>query len=150
MRKWNIALALAPLAVGLCLTTARAHAEHGRHACRDDVQKLCPDVQPGGGHYLDCLQQHAADLSPACTDKVQRKQAALDRLRQICEPDVAKLCGDLQPGDHAIFACLRQHRDQVSQDCKDQIALARYRWHHHHGKGSPETPPADAPNGSAS
>ena len=146
MKKRNLALALAPVAVALCIATAQAHSDKGEHPCREDVQKLCPDLQPGGGHYLDCLQQHAADLSPACQERVQKKQAAWDRLRQICQPEVQRLCGDIQPGTGAIISCLREHRDEVSQDCKDQIALARYRrqqhHHHHHDDGQPEATPA--------
>jgi hypothetical protein len=143
MRTWNLALSLAPLALVLCLPPGPARAERGEHACRDDIQKFCADVQPGGRRYLECLQKHAADLSPVCLERVKRKQAAIDRLKQICQPDMQKLCADVPPGEGSMFSCLRQHRDQVSQDCKDQIALAHYRRHHryHHADGKPAATP---------
>lgn len=35
-------------------------------ACKGDVQKFCTDVQPGGGRVINCLKEHAAELSPGC------------------------------------------------------------------------------------
>lgn len=144
MRTWNLALSLALLALSLCLTPGLARAERGEHPCRDDIQKFCADVQPGGGRYLECLQKHATDLSPVCQERVKRKQAAIDRLKQVCQPDMQKLCSDVPPGEGSMLGCLHQHRDQVSQDCKDQIALAHYRRHHvrHHGAKTPGATPA--------
>jgi hypothetical protein len=145
MRKWNMALALTPLAVGLLFSAARASSELGEHPCRADVQKYCPDIEPGGGRFLQCLEQHSDELSGACRQHVQHKQAALDRLRQICQPDVQKLCGDV-PLDRDAFRCLREHRSEVSADCKDQLELAKLRHHrhHHHHDGNP------APSGTPS
>jgi TolB-like protein len=44
----------------------RAVAQERNRACRPDVQRLCRDVQPGGGRILACLKQHTADLSDEC------------------------------------------------------------------------------------
>ena len=52
-----------------------------RAACAADVARLCPDTQAaarpggeGGGHgrgdAMRCMMQHAADLSPACTQAI--------------------------------------------------------------------------------
>ncbi|HKY72864.1 MAG TPA: cysteine rich repeat-containing protein [Nitrospira sp.] len=35
-------------------------------ACQADIRRFCPDVRPGGGHQLQCLQQHAQELSDGC------------------------------------------------------------------------------------
>ena len=37
-----------------------------RQACEADVQKFCPDVQPGGGAIAKCMRQHAFSLSRQC------------------------------------------------------------------------------------
>jgi hypothetical protein len=43
------------------------HGEHGAFkACKADVKSFCADVQPGGGRLIACLNNHAADVSPAC------------------------------------------------------------------------------------
>lgn len=41
-------------------------AQKKQAACKEDVDKFCKDVQPGGGRIMQCLKQHSADLSPAC------------------------------------------------------------------------------------
>lgn len=35
-------------------------------ACADDVKRFCRDVQPGDGQRLQCLQDHAQDVSDGC------------------------------------------------------------------------------------
>lgn len=41
-------------------------AEGYKLACRDDLQRLCSRVQPGDGRILQCLQNHAQELSEQC------------------------------------------------------------------------------------
>jgi hypothetical protein len=35
-------------------------------ACRADIRRFCPDLRPGGGQAVQCLQQHAQELSDGC------------------------------------------------------------------------------------
>ena len=44
-------------------------------ACRADAQRLCADVESGGGRKLACLKQHTADLGPACRDALPKADA---------------------------------------------------------------------------
>lgn len=37
-----------------------------RKACEEDVKKLCPQIRPGGGRIIRCLQGQPSHLSPAC------------------------------------------------------------------------------------
>ncbi|MEQ1794570.1 MAG: cysteine rich repeat-containing protein [Nitrospira sp.] len=35
-------------------------------ACADDVKRFCPDAQAGDGQMVQCLQDHAQDVSDGC------------------------------------------------------------------------------------
>ena len=41
-------------------------AESYKHACIEDMKRVCPTVQPGDGRILQCLQEHEQDLSEVC------------------------------------------------------------------------------------
>jgi Cysteine rich repeat len=46
--------------------------------CRADYDRLCNNVQPGGGRILACLQNHAGQLASACGQAMSRAQALND------------------------------------------------------------------------
>ena len=41
-------------------------AESYKHACIEDMKRVCSAVQPGDGRLLQCLQEHEQDLSEVC------------------------------------------------------------------------------------
>ncbi len=47
-------------------------AEGYKLACLDEVQRLCPTVQPGEGRILQCLQNHAQGLSDRCHESLPK------------------------------------------------------------------------------
>jgi len=47
--------------------------------CRTDYERLCHDVQPGGGRILTCLSASAEKLSPACRSALPDAQALASR-----------------------------------------------------------------------
>lgn len=69
-------MALASMLVsssGAVLAADPQSAESGpRAACRADVEKLCPGVQPGGGRIVACLKENQAQVSAACKDALAR------------------------------------------------------------------------------
>ncbi len=157
MRPSKVALFILPLAGLLAVPVlAHEHGHHGRGVCRQDLKTLCPnaanfrdcmsglcpDVTPGPGSFATCLQQHAAQLSPACQQHLTEMQAKFGAWQQACETDVQTFCGDAGPSPRKIHRCLRQHKSQLSQACQDM--LAQHRGHgHHHGQGrSTPTPGA--------
>jgi hypothetical protein len=42
-----------------------------------------------------------------------------------CKADAEKLCAGIQPGGGRIAACLREHKDQVSDACKAKFQSRR-------------------------
>jgi hypothetical protein len=66
------------LSSGLSLAADQPGSSGPRAACRADVDKLCPGVQPGGGRIIACLQQNEAQVSAACKEalaKAREKKA---------------------------------------------------------------------------
>jgi len=43
-------------------------------ACKQDVQTLCPNVQPGGGRILACLKGHAQQVSAGCKEAIKAER----------------------------------------------------------------------------
>jgi hypothetical protein len=48
-----------------------------REACIADINRLCPDVVPGGGRIIRCLAAQRDQMSPGCKTAVQVARAAL-------------------------------------------------------------------------
>ncbi len=61
-------------------------------------------------------------------------------VQAACAGDVHTLCAGIQPGGGRIIACLKQHPDQVSNQCKQAIVKARQ-------SQNPPPPPPPPPQG---
>ena len=78
---WSmLALALAASA-GAAETTPPARP---RMACAADLQRLCPDVTPGGGRIMQCLKGRMDQVSDGCKSAVMAQRAA-HRARKAAE-----------------------------------------------------------------
>lgn len=54
------------------IAMAREKIKGAKDACKEDAQKLCKNIQPGGGRIVQCLKQHESELSHACKEKMNR------------------------------------------------------------------------------
>jgi hypothetical protein len=68
---------LAALALAL-IAAPGAFAQSGAvsSACKGDIEKLCADVQPGGGRIGECLKAHRDQLSVGCKRAIVQEMAA--------------------------------------------------------------------------
>lgn len=69
---------------GLCLTgsvciAADSLPSSAHRVCKDDIAKLCPDVQAGGGRILACLKQNKDQVSPDCKKAIADKRGSRHR-----------------------------------------------------------------------
>jgi cysteine rich repeat protein len=63
--------------------------------------------------------------SPAQPPPAQApSQQAVADARAACATDIQKLCAGVKPGGGRILVCLKQHKDQVSDGCKQAVAKA--------------------------
>lgn len=116
MKFWIATSALIMMA-GFATT---AHAK-GDGPCKKDMETLCAGVEPGEGRLKQCMMDNADKLSPACKAHKDKMQEAIKDIKESCEDDVDKYCADEKPGHGNIMKCLKKHKDEVSQACKDEI-----------------------------
>jgi hypothetical protein len=107
----------AVLAIVAVLASSTFAAEH---PCKEDAARLCQGVEPGEGRIVQCLEQHEADLSPACKQKRDSFRDRMQEIRAACEEDAQKFCAGVQPGAGRIVRCLRQHENDLSEACRNE------------------------------
>jgi hypothetical protein len=85
----------------------------------DDLLPSPPSSTP------PAAQTPAQSQSPAQPPPAQApSQQAVADARAACETDIQKLCSGVQPGGGRILACLKQHKDQVSDGCRQAVIKA--------------------------
>ncbi len=131
---------------------SQAQANAIRQSCPSDYQSYCASVPTGGQASLQCLQQHAASLSPACRSAVgavsgtaavrppntaaqgvppaatapsmtKREEAAL--MRRSCGGDFRAWCHGVPLGGGEALACLSKNQAHLSRSCKGALAQVR-------------------------
>jgi hypothetical protein len=112
---------------GLALLLAAAVAAQPPADCRQDLQKLCNGIRPGGGRLIACLLSKQAELSPPCQKALasvtpRPAEPARHTRRAACSADLEKFCRDAPQRQGGGFACLRQHKDELSDVCKAALA----------------------------
>ncbi|HXN05584.1 MAG TPA: cysteine rich repeat-containing protein [Nitrospiria bacterium] len=116
---WLLVLVVFPLAT---------FANEGRgenDACKADFEKYCKDVKPGEGRIMQCMKEHEKDFSQACKTHMAEKKEMMEKkikeAREACKGDVEKYCKDVKPGGGRIMQCLAEHKDQLSDTCKENL-----------------------------
>jgi hypothetical protein len=127
------------VAIWSLATFAMPVLAEGDGACRDDIKKLCGDVQPGGGAIADCMKTHASELSPGCKEKFveghKKMKEKMDAIKQACDADLKQFCANVTPGQGREFACLRSYDDKISAGCKAALPKGGM-MHQHTGMGT--------------
>jgi len=95
--------------------------------CADDIAKFCKDVKPGGGRIATCLKEHERDLSPACKARNAEMMMRAKEAHKACADDVDKFCKDVQPGRGNMARCLKEHKDELSPECKEEMGKGKHR-----------------------
>lgn len=86
--------------------------------CKSDVEKFCAGMEPGNGAIAKCLKEHHNELSAECKAKGEEMKEHMHQMKDACEADVAKFCGDVKKGKGRIIKCLKKHEAELSAECK--------------------------------
>ena len=70
--------------------------------------------------FLLAMAQSALADQPPPTPSPE----AINEARAACATDIQTLCSGVQPGGGRIFACLKEHKDKVSDGCKKAVQKA--------------------------
>ena len=79
MRIRHLAIASALSLAGLVSAAPNVFAQQAEamRYCREDVARLCPGVQPGGGRIIGCLKAHKEEMSIGCGKALQAMKAKM-------------------------------------------------------------------------
>ena len=99
----------------------RVSAADDKLPCAEEIAKHCKEVKPGGGRILSCLDEHQKELSDSCRKKLEESKKKLMEAQQACTGDMEKFCKDVQPGEGRILKCLREHSQELSIACSQEI-----------------------------
>jgi hypothetical protein len=104
------------------VTAVRRFIQDFGRACRADVERYCPAIDPGGGRVVACLRQHLVDISTPCQTEIERLNDARERVgavRRACAADAERLCTGITAEAGPLLECLEAREDQLSRECRD-------------------------------
>jgi hypothetical protein len=119
----------ATLAVALFAGSSPARAQNAQ--CKAEIEKLCPGMKPGDGHYGQCLVDHQKDFSAPCKKYADAAVARKEDLKQFpaCIADAERLCPNTPRSLTRVKKCLRTHQSDLSADCKQEIGKRTGKYH---------------------
>jgi hypothetical protein len=79
VRHMAIGSALALAAFLSVQSGAFAQQAEAMKYCREDVARLCPGVQMGGGRIVACLKAHKEEMSIGCGKALQAMKAKMGK-----------------------------------------------------------------------
>jgi len=89
-------------------------------ALADDLLPTPPGSNPPAATQSPATPPAASSPTPPGAGTAASPQAVAEA-RAACDTDIQKLCPSVQPGGGRILACLKQHKDQVSDGCKQAV-----------------------------
>ncbi len=97
--------------------------------CREEVRKLCGEVEPGSGRFRDCMQQFRELLPMACQrrpgERVAEREEGAKAFLAACRADLRRWCPAIPLRGAPIIQCLRSHAKELSTACTEALLEQR-------------------------
>lgn len=122
MNRTSAAVLLALLSIGIVNGKARAE---DTGPCSTDIAAFCQELPPGDSRIDECLEEHDAQLSPACKLHREELLRKARRAPRECRQDVEQFCMDVRPINRRIMRCLLQNLEGLSNGCRQQLDANR-------------------------
>lgn len=108
----------------LLLEAAPAAALAVQGVCFGDIEKLCADIKPIRTAIFNCLKANENELSAPCENYMAKRLETRKRIKEYplsCKDDVSKYCGNVGSTKGAVYQCLKEHANELSVACKEDI-----------------------------
>ncbi len=79
IRHLAIVSALSLAALASAAPSALAQRAEAMKYCKEDVARLCPGIQMGGGRIIACLKEHKEEISIGCGKALQAMKAKMGK-----------------------------------------------------------------------
>lgn len=106
---------------GFIASTPPASALDAERPCRGDVEKFCKGIKPGRGALARCMKDHQAELSAPCKAKHAEHKEKAQHAAEMCKADAQKFCSNIKAGQGRIKQCLKEHKDALSEQCRNEL-----------------------------
>jgi len=115
-------IVVAIITLGLIFSWSIGAFSQDAGPCAEDIQMLCPGIQPGGGKLSGCLKENASKLSRGCKIHLIKMAKQVEKVGQACEDDVATLCASAGDKKAEVMQCLQSNEAKLTPDCKSSLA----------------------------
>ncbi len=92
----------------------------GQGPCMKEMQTVCPNATTMMERH-QCMMENKDKFSQACQDRMNAMHSKMQEMHEACTPDREKFCEGVKPGQGRMMQCLRTHKDELSQACKDAL-----------------------------
>lgn len=86
-------------------------------ACKEEVKKVCGEVEKGEGRIKDCISKNLSSFSQNCQQRIEKRMKRKEA-RKGCREEVSKLCPGMKPGDGKLRQCIEENKESLSSECK--------------------------------
>jgi hypothetical protein len=120
------------LATAALLIAADAGAEQKGGTCKNDIERLCPGVKPGGNRLMQCLTKNQSRLSPSCAATIREVQESAAKEFEPCQDDRQKFCKGVSADGGGLARCMESNSERLTPACRQKIADTKARMEQRH------------------